>query len=241
MMKECVVCNTEFQPKTSQHKYCSKKCQPLKEYALKHYYKYRKLVNKNEKECGVCGNVFEGDKRRKYCSNKCSKKAVHMKRKAYDDKYISKPEVKEGKREKERAYRQTVEAKRKTNEAQNKRNRLPKYKVGISIRNTIHSSIRRKGITKRQWAKTKATFDTLGYTPMDLVKHLESQFTEDMSWENHGIDGWHIDHIRPVASFNYDSTEHPDFKKCWALNNLQPLWAKDNLSKGDKWDGIINR
>jgi len=47
----------------------------------------------------------------------------------------------------------------------------------------------------------------------------------------------HIDHIKPVASFNYTTTECVDFKKCWALKNLQPLWATDNLSKGSLWNG----
>jgi len=72
----------------------------------------------------------------------------------------------------------------------------------------------------------------------DLMQHLSSKFSKGMSFENYGQ--WHIDHIRPVASFNFDSAEHPDFKKCWALNNLQPLWAVDNKMKGDKWDGVVN-
>lgn len=75
---------------------------------------------------------------------------------------------------------------------------------------------------------------------MELVIHLESQFIDGMTWDNHGMNGWHIDHIRPISSFNFDSTDHPDFKKCWALDNLQPLWVEDNLSKGDKWDGVVN-
>lgn len=93
---------------------------------------------------------------------------------------------------------------------------------------------------KRRSRKSAKSFETLGYTPLELMLHIESQFTEEngYSWDN--MDEWHIDHIRPVASFNYDSTEHPDFKKCWALNNLQPLWAADNISKGDKWDGVVN-
>ena len=86
--------------------------------------------------------------------------------------------------------------------------------------------------------KSHKTFDLLGYTPKQLMAHLESQFTDGMSWDNMGE--WHLDHIRPVASFNFDSTYHPELKKCWALNNLQPLWAKDNMSKGNKWDGVIN-
>ena len=75
----------------------------------------------------------------------------------------------------------------------------------------------------------------MGYTGKELYKHIESLFTDGMSWDNMG--DWHIDHIRPVASFNFTTTECEDFKKCWALENLQPLWAKDNLSKGSKWNG----
>jgi hypothetical protein len=55
-----------------------------------------------------------------------------------------------------------------------------------------------------------------------------------MSWENYGKYTWHIDHITPVAAFNYDNPECLDFKKCWALSNLQPLEAKKNHSKKDK-------
>ena len=75
-----------------------------------------------------------------------------------------------------------------------------------------------------------------GYTPKKLREHMESLFREGMSWDNYGRDGWQIDHIRPVSSFNYTTTECEDFKKCWELNNLQPLWAKDNMSKGNKWE-----
>lgn len=62
------------------------------------------------------------------------------------------------------------------------------------------------------------------------MAHLERQFSPGMSWANYGR--WHIDHDTPVARFNFDSAEHPEFKACWALTNLKPLWARDNLSKG---------
>ena len=70
---------------------------------------------------------------------------------------------------------------------------------------------------------------SLGYTLENLVQHLENQFVDGMTWENKGK--WHIDHIRPVSSFNYNSMEDPGFKECWGLSNLRPLWAKDNLKK----------
>ena len=55
-----------------------------------------------------------------------------------------------------------------------------------------------------------------------------------MCWDNYGK--WHIDHIIPKSVYNYTKPEHTDFKRCWALKNLQPLWASDNLSKNDKID-----
>ena len=64
-----------------------------------------------------------------------------------------------------------------------------------------------------------------------LKEHLESQFTEGMSWENRSE--WHIDHIIPQSKFKFDSLTHPNFLKCWDLSNLQPLWAVDNMRKGN--------
>lgn len=79
------------------------------------------------------------------------------------------------------------------------------------------------------------TSSDLPYTIEDLKKHLESLFDDDMSWDN--MDEWHIDHIQPVSSFNFNSKDCKDFKKCYALDNLQPLWAKDNLQKGSIYAG----
>lgn len=74
----------------------------------------------------------------------------------------------------------------------------------------------------------------VGYTLDDLMAHLESLFVDGMSWENRSE--WHIDHIIPKSIFNYTSPEHIDFKRCWSLGNLQPLWAGDNVRKGAKYD-----
>lgn len=74
----------------------------------------------------------------------------------------------------------------------------------------------------------------VGYTAEELMSHLTRQFQPGMTWENHGQHGWHIDHIIPRSAFNYEKPEDIDFKRCWALENLQPLWWQDNLSKGAK-------
>jgi len=88
--------------------------------------------------------------------------------------------------------------------------------------------------------KSSPTMVLLGCTTEEYQKHLEDQFQEGMSWDNYGnpngdhTKGWHVDHIRPCASF--DLTQEDQQRVCFHYTNLQPLWAKDNLSKGDKWN-----
>ena len=77
----------------------------------------------------------------------------------------------------------------------------------------------------------KHTFEYVGCNLQELREHLEKQFTIGMSWENQGQ--WHIDHIRPCASF--DLSKEEERHKCFHYTNLQPLWASDNLSKGSKY------
>lgn len=74
------------------------------------------------------------------------------------------------------------------------------------------------------------------YTLKKLKEHLQSLFINGMSWENHGK--WHIDHIKPISLFNHKKMKDfnsQEFKECWALKNLQPLWAIDNIKKRDKY------
>lgn len=77
-----------------------------------------------------------------------------------------------------------------------------------------------------------ATFDIVGYSAEELKAHLERNFTTGMTWGNYG--DWHIDHIIPVSAFNIETVDDMDFKRCWALANLQPMWASQNMSKGAK-------
>jgi hypothetical protein len=70
------------------------------------------------------------------------------------------------------------------------------------------------------------------YTLEELMAHLERQFLPGMSWDNYGE--WHLDHIIPRAAHCYQDSTDPDFQRCWALENLQPLWAKDNKVKSAK-------
>lgn len=78
--------------------------------------------------------------------------------------------------------------------------------------------------------------DLVGYTLEQLKAHIESLFQLGMSWDNYGLYGWHIDHKVPVSAFNITSYTCEDFQKCWTLENLQPLWAGDNIRKSNKME-----
>jgi 5-methylcytosine-specific restriction endonuclease McrA len=82
--------------------------------------------------------------------------------------------------------------------------------------------------------ESKSWENLVNYKLEDLKNHLEKHFKCGMSWENYGE--WHIDHIIPISNFIIDSVESEEFKKCWSLNNLQPLWADENIKKSNKME-----
>lgn len=103
-----------------------------------------------------------------------------------------------------------------------KRHTDPRYAISFRFR----AAIRRVLNGEKSGRKWEAL---VGYKLADLMQHLERQFLKGMTWENRGE--WEIDHITPLASFNFDSAEHPDFRAAWALSNLRPIWADDNRQK----------
>ena len=101
------------------------------------------------------------------------------------------------------------------------------YKLKVTIRNRINIYLKEKKITKY----TSSTH-SIGCDYETLEKHLESQFTDGMNWDNHALDGWHIDHIIPLDY--YDLSDPKQFKKACHYTNLQPLWADENIQKSNK-------
>lgn len=85
--------------------------------------------------------------------------------------------------------------------------------------------------------KSAGTIELLGCSIEELKKHLQSKFTEGMSWENYGQ--WHIDHVKPLA--NFDLTNKDEQKQACHYTNLQPLWAEDNISKGSYYEQRIRK
>jgi len=82
-------------------------------------------------------------------------------------------------------------------------------------------------------AKSGSAVRDLGCAIAELKAYLEAKFLPGMTWTNWSKTGWHIDHIRPLASF--DLTDREQFLVACHYTNLQPLWAEDNMKKSDKW------
>ena len=81
--------------------------------------------------------------------------------------------------------------------------------------------------------KPASAVKDMGCTVQELRVHLESQFKDGMTWENHGVFGWHIDHKKPLAMFNLANRE--SFLQACHYTNLQPLWWVDNVKKGSRY------
>jgi len=111
-------------------------------------------------------------------------------------------------------------------------NRKPKNRLSGNIKTGIYKSFRT--------GKGGLWESRVGYTLAELRGHLQKQFTDGMSWSNYGCnDGqWQIDHVKPVCSFAFSSYDDKDFKCCWSLENLRPLWARENWSRKKNYDNL---
>jgi hypothetical protein len=133
--------------------------------------------------------------------------------------------------EKNRAYARIMSNKQSYRETRNKRNlvtrRSPDMVVKVFMQNSLRSILNRSD--KRKTNKSEVM---MNYKKEDLIFIIESKFIKGMDWGNRNE--WHIDHIKPIAQFLKEGITDPAIIN--ALSNLQPLWAKDNLSKGAKYN-----
>lgn len=128
-------------------------------------------------------------------------------------------------REKKRKYKEANQLKINKLERERKKTDL-QFRLACSLR------VRFAKALKKNSKGGSAVLD-LGCSIEELKTYLESKFQPGMSWDNYGLNGWHIDHIRPLVSF--DLTDKDQVKEACKYTNLQPLWAEDNLSKGDTY------
>ena len=115
-------------------------------------------------------------------------------------------------------------SKNNTRNARERRKTNPSFKILDTLRSRMLHALKGKN-------KSASTMNLLGVKNIEIVwQRLESLFQDGMTRENHGI--WHIDHITPCTAF--DLTDPEQQKKCFHYTNLQPLWASDNIRKGNK-------
>lgn len=115
----------------------------------------------------------------------------------------------------------------------NARMRKWRSKAGNALRCNLASRLSmavRNGLGK----KSASTRELVGCTLAELMAYLEARFLPGMTWENYGLgaDKWHVDHVRPCASFDLTNPEQQ--RACFHFTNLQPLWQPDNMRKGAK-------
>ena len=104
----------------------------------------------------------------------------------------------------------------------------PQYKLRCVLRARFNALLK-----QGKCVKFTSSLKLLGCSVDDFKKYIEVQFQPGMSWATHGLKTWHLDHIRPCASF--DLTDPEQQRKCFHFTNLRPLWASENLSKGAKF------
>ncbi len=171
-------------------------------------------------ECNTC----------RYLSEKSIKAAYRAKNKSkikeYRSKYYSSNKIVENVKSKEYKSSKQLEIREYNREYSKKRLiEDPLFRLRSNIRKRINKELR-----KSRWNKNNSLSHYLGCSLEELKKYLESKFQPGMTWENHGLYGWHVDHIVPLSKAKSE-------KELYALShfsNLQPLWAAQNLLKGDK-------
>lgn len=116
-----------------------------------------------------------------------------------------------------------------------KRQQDPNKRLADEVRRKLSRAVRGQ-LKDREYELRSTTaqevMKDLGCSLEYLLQYLSSQFDQEMTWGQYGRDGWHIDHVKPLASFNLlDPNQR---RVACHVSNLQPLWAEQNLSKGDR-------
>ncbi|HUS49078.1 MAG TPA: hypothetical protein VMZ91_02880 [Candidatus Paceibacterota bacterium] len=193
------------------HSYICKQCK-------RGYWKKYSKENK-EKLNKQCKKYREKNKDKR---NKQSKK-WREKNKDYIEK--KRKENKEYYKQYKKIYRK--EKREHINKLAREYNKKPNRNLHMRITNRVYKMLK----SNKEYKSWKEFLD---YSLKDLKNHLENRFKKGMSWDN--MNEWCIDHIIPVNSFNFSSPDDKEFKLCWDLNNLQPLWKKENEKKWSKID-----
>jgi hypothetical protein len=201
-----------------------------------------KLVSNN---CSLCGKLFNSTRLSKFCSKSCANKSWYSNNKEHrldkNRSYRQNSDVKAELAKKARDWFSKNPEKIKEYKIKNREKvanvKKQKYKDDINFR--LLSALRsHHGRTIRDIRNSKinsASLNELGCSIEELKFYIESKFQFGMNWDNwgRGSDRWHLDHIKPLSKF--DLSDPIEYKKACHYTNLQPLWEKQNLSKGAKY------
>jgi hypothetical protein len=217
-------------------KQCSK-CKEEK--SLDSFYNDKLTRSGKSSQCKICRNkvskkyrIKNKDKRSAYQKTYFEKNKTNiMSRKKHTQKsyYIrNKEKIQEYQKEYHQKNKTVIRNKvrQKVNLYKKQRRKIDlNYKLTENLRSRIRKAIKIKGINQ-----SKKSIEIIGCSSNELRFYLEKQFTDGMSWENYGFHGWHIDHIIPLSS----AKNEEELIQLCHYTNLQPLWAKDNFSKGGR-------
>jgi hypothetical protein len=218
---DCEICKKSKYMTEWRQKNKSKNKQYQKNYFSQYYEKNKEKVISQTRQYYEENKDEVNARKKEY--NKENEEYFGVLRKKYwrDNKYILGPKNKERYETNKGTYNK--------NHYQNWKK--PKYHNDVEFRLKEVLSARIRQALNHNY-KSESTMDLIGCSIPELRLHLEKKFKEGMSWDNHSINGWHIDHIIPCDSF--DLTNPYEQKKCFHYSNLQPLWMVDNIRKGAK-------
>lgn len=239
----CIDCK-----KIKKRKYRSDNKEKIANINKKYYQRTKSLLDKKKNALNILANknnkkeydkIYRLDNKKKYQEYcKIHKSEISVKRHKY---YL---QTKNKKSEYNKRYALLNKSKIYEKNYKYMKRRLEydiRFKLRCSVSKTIRSSLKNK-------KNGESCIKYLSYTIQELKQHLEKQFESWMTWKNWGVykktwddqDSstwkWQIDHIIPQSCLLYSNMNEDNFKKCWALENLRPLSAKDNLIKSNKFD-----
>lgn len=163
-------------------------------------------------------------------SKKAKKKFVDSGKKAEADKRYSQSEAGRSSRDKARKqWKEKFEAEKGMPISTWKLKNDPQFKLHCRLNTRISDALKKEGIVK-----AKKTVELIGAEISNFKDYLSANWEEGMNWENYGRNGWHVDHIRPCASF--DLTNEKQQLVCFNWRNLRPMWESENITKSDNYD-----
>ena len=247
--KICIICGEEFIAKANNGSLCSDECKKIRAKQVKKEWdannkKHNKERDKKYRELNPPSDKWKKEKKEYdkkyylenkekkqlqnkeyYCKNKEKLKEYHqVTKREYYLEYNREYRKKYYPKNKEKIIKRSSEHKRK------KRLEDPSERIRDAISGRLGRAIGGK--------RDKSSFEYLDYNKDQLIKNIISKLKDGMTLENYGYYGWHIDHIKPVAAFKLikedGELDLEQIKLCWSLDNLQPLWAKDNMSKDSR-------